>query len=111
MDIETLSQEINTLHADFCSALVDPTRMLILYILDERPRNVTELTRELNVPQPSVSRHLKILRDRGVVLASRQGAMVVYSLADHRIIEALDILRTIMRERVQFQASLVNGNR
>lgn len=111
MDITTLSQEINTLHADFCSALVDPTRMLILYILDERPRNVTELTQELNVPQPSVSRHLKILRDRGVVVAARQGPMVVYSLADRRVIEALDILRTIMRERVQFQASLVNGNR
>jgi DNA-binding transcriptional ArsR family regulator len=111
MDINTLSQEINTLHADFCSALVDPTRMLILYVLDERPRNVTELSQELKAPQPSVSRHLKILRDRGVVLALRQGTTVIYSLADRRVIEALDILRTIMRERVQFQASLVNGNR
>jgi DNA-binding transcriptional ArsR family regulator len=107
MVTSTLVQEINQLHADFCSALADSTRLILLYALADGPRNVTELTQELNQPQPTISRHLKNLRDRGLVTATRQGAMVQYALADRRIIDALDILRSIMRDGIQKRASLV----
>jgi DNA-binding transcriptional ArsR family regulator len=103
----TLVQEITQLHADFCSALADSTRLILLYALAEGPRNVSELTQELGQPQPTISRHLKNLRDRGLVTATRQGMMVQYSLADARVIEALDILRSIMRDGIQKRASLV----
>jgi ArsR family transcriptional regulator len=103
----TLVQEITQLHADFCSALADSTRLILLYALAEGPRNVTELTQDLGQPQPTVSRHLKILRDRGLVKATRQGMTVQYSLADHRVIDALDILRSIMRDSIQKRASLI----
>jgi len=103
----TLVQEITQLHADFCSALADSTRLILLYALADGPRNVTELTQELGQPQPTISRHLKNLRDRGLVIATRQGMMVQYSLADKRVIDALDILRSIMRDSIQKRASLV----
>jgi ArsR family transcriptional regulator len=103
----TLVQEITQLHADFCSALADSTRLILLYALADGARNVTELTQELGQPQPTISRHLKNLRDRGLVIATRQGMMVQYSLADKRVIDALDILRSIMRDSIQKRASLV----
>ena len=103
----TLVQEITQLHADFCSALADSTRLILLYALADGPRNVTELTQDLELPQPTISRHLKNLRDRGLVIATRQGMMVQYSLADQRIIDALDILRSIMRDGIQKRASLI----
>ena len=55
----TLVQEITQLHADFCSALADSTRLILLYALAEGPRNVTELTQELaspNRPSRGISR-------------------------------------------------------
>jgi DNA-binding transcriptional ArsR family regulator len=107
MVTQTLAQEISQLQADFCFALADPTRILILYTLDESPRNVTEICAELDIPQPTASRHLKILRERGLVGALRQGTTVTYSLADHRPIEALDLLRSFMRERYTHRASLM----
>ena len=55
----TLVQEITQLHADFCSALANSTRLILLYALADGPRNVTELTQELSQPQPTISRHLK----------------------------------------------------
>jgi len=110
MITSNLAQEISQLHADFCSALADPTRLVLLYALADQPRHVSELTRELNLPQPTISRHLKILRDRGLVIAARQGTTVQYTLADHRIIDALDTLRSIMRDRLQYRASLVVKN-
>jgi DNA-binding transcriptional ArsR family regulator len=103
----TLVQEITQLHADFCSALADSTRLILLYALADAPRNVTELTQELGQPQPTISRHLKTLRDRGLVVATRQGTMVQYSLGDRRVIDALDILRSIMRDNIQQRASLI----
>ena len=102
-----LIQEISQLEADFCFALSDPTRLLILYALADAPRNVTEMTNELNVIQPTISRHLKVLRERGLVYTVRQGTTVTYHLADERLIQALDLLRTVMRERLAYRASLM----
>jgi DNA-binding transcriptional ArsR family regulator len=105
---QTLKQEITQLEADFCFALSDPTRIFILYALNERPLNVTELTTELGIPQPTTSRHLKVLRERGLVFTERQGTVITYHLADNRITQAMDLLRAAMRDRLTQQANLVN---
>lgn|SRR5512143_1451399 len=104
----SLQQEISQLQADFCFALSDPTRILILYALQSGPANVTELTQEVGTSQPTASRHLKVLRDRGLVRTTRQGTTVQYELADTRLIQALDLLRAVMRDRLAYRASLVN---
>jgi DNA-binding transcriptional ArsR family regulator len=103
-----LKQEIMQLEADFCAALSDPTRIFILYALSERALNVTELTHDLGIPQPTTSRHLKVLRERGLVYTERQGTMITYHLADARVIQALDLLRIAMRDRLTQKASLVS---
>jgi ArsR family transcriptional regulator len=90
---ESLEREVNLLHASVCQGLSDPKRILILYALYERPMHVNELAEALRVPQPTVSRHLKVLRERQLVAAAREGPSVLYSLADERVIQALDILR------------------
>jgi ArsR family transcriptional regulator len=105
---QALRQEISALEADFCFALSDPTRLLMIYALSEGPRNVTDLAGDLGVAQPTASRHLKILRDRGLVFTVRQGTTVTYHLADPRLIQALDLLRTVMRERLAHRAGLMN---
>ena len=104
---QALAQEISELEADFCFALSDPTRLLMLYSLADGPHNVTDLANELNIVQPTASRHLKILRDRGLVHTVRQGTTVTYHLADLRLIKALDLLRTVMRERLAHRAGLM----
>jgi ArsR family transcriptional regulator len=104
----TLQQEITQLEANFCAALSDPSRLLILYALNEKPLNVTELTNELGLSQPTISRHLKVLRERGLVYAVRAGTVITYHLSDPRLIQALDLLRKVMRERLTYQASLIN---
>lgn len=104
----SLSQEVNHLHADICSALADPTRILILYLLAEHPRTVNELTAELQVTQSSTSRHLKVLRERGLVRAARQAQNVEYTLNDPRVIEALDLLRAVLRDTLAYHANLVS---
>jgi ArsR family transcriptional regulator len=104
---QTLQQEITQLEANFCAALSDPNRLLILYALNEKPLNVTELANELGLNQPTASRHLKVLRERGLVTTVRTGTVITYHLSDPRLIQALDIMRSIMRERLAHQANLM----
>jgi ArsR family transcriptional regulator len=103
---QELEREVNQLHAEFCAGLADPKRILILYALSEGPLNVTELTTNLGMSQPAVSRHLKVLRDRGMVAATRFGPAVEYRLADGRLIEALDLLRAALRDHLAHRAEL-----
>jgi len=107
MDTQALAQELSELEADFCFALSDPTRLMMIYALGEGSRNVTDLATALGVAQPTASRHLKILRDRGLVYTVRQGTTVTYHLADPRLIQAMDLLRTVMRERITHRAGLI----
>ncbi len=102
-----LVQEINQLHAEICSALADPSRILMLYKLSENPWIVGDLAKEIDISQPATSRHLKILRQRGLVKATRKGASVEYSLIDERLIQALDLLRAVLYDRLTYRATLI----
>lgn len=104
-----LEIEITQLHAEICAGLADPNRILILYDLSQSPRNVTELATNLKMPQPLVSRHLKVLRDRGMVIPNRKGTVIEYTLADQRLIQALDLLRAVMRDGLTKRAELVEA--
>ena len=101
-----LKREVNLLHANVCQALADPTRILILYALGEAPRHVSELADSLEAPQSTVSRHLKVLRDRRLVTTARDGAGVLYSLADARVTDALDLLRAVLVSALSEQGEL-----
>jgi ArsR family transcriptional regulator len=104
-----LEQEVNQLHAQICAGLADPIRILILYELAGSRRNVTELADRLHLAQPTVSRHLKMLRDRGIVVATRLGPTVEYRLSDDRLIQALDLLRAVLRDNLARRAVLASA--
>jgi ArsR family transcriptional regulator len=106
---KTLESEITQLHAEICAGLADPNRIMILYTLSQSPRNVTEICNELEMPQSLVSRHLKVLRERGMVTTERRGTVVIYSLGDTRLIQALDLLRAVMHDNISKRAELVNA--
>jgi len=107
MENTPLTQEVNQLHAELCAALAEPRRIVLLYALAEQSRHVTDLATELGMTQSAASRHLKLLRERGLVRAIRRGANVEYRLADPRLIQALDLLRAVLRDRLSHTASLI----
>ncbi len=98
-------EEINLLHSTICQAVGDPRRIQILYALHEQPMNVGELADALEAPQSTVSRHLAILRQRGLVTTERDGTTVTYSVAECCIIQVLDSMRQLLREVMILQAS------
>jgi ArsR family transcriptional regulator len=91
----TSEPQISHREADVCFALADPTRINIVHALEKRPHSVNDLTFELGIPQPMTSRHLKILRERGLVYSTRHGVSVTYALSDPRLLQALALLTDI----------------
>jgi ArsR family transcriptional regulator len=103
-----LEKEIYELHSGVCSALADPKRIMLLYTLSYGRRNVGELAEEHGLPQPTTSRHLKVLRERGLVVTERDGSAIYYALADRKLIEALDLLRSVLRGVYTRRAAVVD---
>ena len=102
----SLREEIYQMHAQLCGALADPNRILMLYTLIQAPRNVSDLAEDVGLSQPAVSRHLKVLRDSGLVSGRREGHSVIYRLRDERVIEALDTLRRVLASSLKQQGAL-----
>jgi len=65
---------------DLFSALADPTRCRVVEMLHERSRPVHELAAAFDISRPAISRHLKVLKDAGLVVEEKSGRENLYSL-------------------------------
>ena len=65
---------------DAWTALGDPTRREILRLLRDRDLHAGDIAAEVPISWASVSRHLQVLKDAGLVLATREGQYIRYSL-------------------------------
>lgn len=63
-------------------ALSDPSRVKILKVLQHKSMCVCEIQEVLGLAQPTISKHLKSLEDAGLVVSSKSGLWVNYTLAD-----------------------------
>ncbi len=97
---------IYELKAELCKTFSDPKRLFIIDALRDGERSVGDLARIMEIGQAVVSRHLGILRERGVVNARRDGTSIFYSLSDPKICEACDIVHEILLNQVKKSGEL-----
>jgi DNA-binding transcriptional ArsR family regulator len=90
--------------AFLAKALGDGNRLRILHALRESRKPVSLIVEELEISQPLVSHHLKELRRVRLVSVERQGPFVYYSLADTRVLQAMDLLRELAADLLTHQS-------
>ncbi|MEA3198949.1 MAG: hypothetical protein QOE90_377 [Thermoplasmata archaeon] len=73
--------------ADVFAALADPTRRRLVELLGEGERSVGEMAAEVDIHQPGVSRHLRILHEAGFVSVRAEGQRRLYSLRAEPFLE------------------------
>ncbi len=71
-------------------ALADPMRLEMLEFLRDGEKCVCEIVPHLSLIQPVVSRHLKILKDVGIVRCRKDGTKRLYSVVDSKIFVVID---------------------
>jgi ubiquinone/menaquinone biosynthesis C-methylase UbiE len=96
---------------DRLSVLADLTRSRILLLLDRHELTVTELVLILQLPQSSVSRHLKTLVDDGWIVARGEGTTRFYKLVANRLDAATKDLWMLVRAQVSTSASATQDAR
>jgi ArsR family transcriptional regulator len=98
-----LSRKLFTTSAELFKAIADPHRLTILATLARAEEDVCvcEFTDGLPLNQPTVSHHLRILRDAGLVACERRGTWVYYRLADDANERLNDALNSVLHEKVE----------
>jgi ArsR family transcriptional regulator len=92
---------ITRFRAKIFNALSDPIRLEILDFLRNEERCVCEITPHLNLVQPLVSRHLRILKNAGLIKRRKKSTWHFYSLTDKRIVELIDKLTPELTEAIK----------
>ncbi len=90
------NREVFELHADFCKTIAHPTRLMIVSLLGDEELTVGQLVEAIGVPLANISQHLRILRDRHIVVPRHEGRRVFYRLRDPRLVQACELIRTIL---------------
>ena len=88
-------------------ALAHPARLAVVQRLAEGPQCVRELTELVGSDMSTVSRHLGVLKNAGVVLGEKRGNLVVYRLQCPCMIEFLDCIESAVRESVKNRTALL----
>ncbi|OBH15214.1 transcriptional regulator [Mycolicibacter sinensis] len=104
----------NSLHqvkAEFFKTLGHPTRIRVLELLAERDRTVGELLPEIGVEASNLSQQLAVLRRAGVVMATKEGNTVVYSIASPVITELLAVARKALTGLLADQIAILDDLR
>lgn len=79
---------------DFCKALSDETRQKILEMLQQREMCVSDIVESFNISQPTVSHHLNILKNVGLVESRKEGKLVFYSINQENVNECCGMIVT-----------------
>ena len=86
------STNLTRFRAKIFNALSDPIRLEIIQFLRDGEKCVCEITPHLKLAQPVVSRHLKILKDAGLVKRRKKGTWHMYSVTNPEVYEVIDRL-------------------
>ena len=100
----TMSDASCELMGDFFATLAHTTRMRIFCALQREPKTVTEIATEAGISITNASQHLRIMRDRGAVIAEKHAQSVRYHLADMRLVEAAMLIRAAILDHLRREA-------
>lgn len=103
---ELPDDELFERHADLCQVLCNGKRQKLLYVLQDGERTVSELAEVTEIPQPTVSQHLRKMRDRGVVTKRTEGNRSYYSIRDGRFVEASNTIRQVLLDFLEEERRL-----
>src|ERR1043165_1605613 len=90
----------SSLLVDRLAALSDPIRLRLLRVLEREELSVGELARVVQLPQSTVSRHLKILHENGWIVSRPEGTSTLYRLVQDDLVEENRGLWVAVREQL-----------
>lgn len=79
--------------ADICKLFGNSTRVLILWVLTQGEMNVSDIASIVGASLQNTSQHLRLMKDKGVLTARRDGNSIVYQLGPHEGLEGCRLMK------------------
>jgi len=105
MNIKT--QALFRARARVMKALAHPTRLFIVDELSRRERCVSELTEMIGADVSTVSKHLTVLKNAGIVEDERRGAQIYYSLKCPCVVNFFSCVESVLKSEARRHVELV----
>ncbi|OGO27366.1 MAG: hypothetical protein A2Z16_05460 [Chloroflexi bacterium RBG_16_54_18] len=99
------------LHASICQTLSNPKRLEVIECLRDRELPVIRLAELTHINQANLSQHLALMREKGILIARREGVNVYYRLSNPKISQACDLMRQVLLEQLQAAGELAEISR
>lgn len=105
--IELKEDSLYDRQADLCTVFSNAKRLKLLDLLKEGDeQTVSQLQEATGIPQSTVSRHLKLMRDQGVVEKRNDGVHSYYTLRDERVATSMELMRDVLIDRLEHDDQL-----
>ena len=96
-----MSELAYKIQTDYIKALAHPLRLQLIDFLKKGEQNVGNIVKVVGIQQSSLSRHLTILKEVGILRARQQGLMIYYSIEDQDIFKILHPMRQLLCKRLK----------
>ena len=97
--------------AKIIKAIAHPTRLFVIDELSREEKCVCELTQMVGADISTVSKHLAILKNAGLVMDEKRGVQVFYKLRVPCVLDFLNCVESVMRSNAQEQLKLIEEGR
>jgi DNA-binding transcriptional ArsR family regulator len=87
------------MHAELCKAMASEHRQAILHAICSDEKCVGELAAEIGISVHNVSQHLRVLKERRLVVSRKEGQTVYYRVTNQKFIEACALMRQALLEQ------------
>ncbi len=95
-------------HAEMCKVFSHPKRLELINVLRDKEMSVNDLAQKLGLTQANLSQHLAMMRERHILVSRKEGSTVYYRIANSRLLQAFDLLRDILFEKIRQDALMIN---
>jgi ArsR family transcriptional regulator len=97
------------MQAELCLAMGHSVRLQIVHLLRDEPKRVSSIAEELNISQATISRHLAVLRNVGILSTQRQGTDIIYQIVNPKITDICEAMRTVLAERESQRSEILQN--
>jgi len=97
------------LHSEICKTLSNAKRLQILNVLRYGEMSVSDMASKTGIRISNVSQHLAIMNQKGILKRRREGLNIYYSISHPKVIQAFDIMREVLLDKLEEQAKIAEN--
>ena len=102
-------KKIYQMHADICKALAHGIRIEVIDVLQDDELNFGEIATKTGVPKSSLSQHLSVMVDKGILTQRKEGLNTYFKLSTPKVSEACKLMREVLIERLEESSKLLKN--